>query len=1021
MKAKRVIKKTGKILLLTILSLVFILILLVIIALHSENTITKLALKEVSKMIEAPVKVDNVSLLLFRKFPYATVQFDGFKLGAHKKSEADTSSFEHSDTLVSLRKLYVSLKTRPLLKSKIVIQKIEIEGLSLNYFVDSTGASNMDFLMGTDSTAVEEPIDTSETLLDLLLRDLAIRDITINYDDRQMKASACIQIPEVEINGKILNAYYSGNIKGKAILTKCSLDGTNLHLMNESTLSFVVGYVDGAVNIESLVLKTDGAKVNAIGKATLGDSIYVDMGVSLHEVNLKELSKYATEDDLNEFGLIGVSGQMDISTRINGYVYDTLLLPQVKANISLKRGSIATKDYPEIKHISFTGAISAPNPNDLSTVSVDFKDFRIATPKSYFDLAFNASNLDKPKYDVKARGKVNFDEFSSFIPDSTVEYLTGTMAFNMTTRGVLPDNVGMESADYFLDRTNLEFKLRNFSTALDSIDEVKNLTGDFAYKSDRSMAISNLSLEAPGYGVALKNSSFKGKLLGLVSDMDNMGFDFDSFYIQMGNNIFEGNAVVNGLEDISFSTNTKMSLVLEELIPFMPDSLVEHLSGKLQVELSSYGKVHLDSIEEQAMKIAFEQTRISAKAQGMNIEMFDDTLTRVKNLSLDFRMTNDTIRIDNLVGHAHGIDFWMDSTEIWNVYKAFLLEQKDQTIIVNTHLKVSDIEYAKFAYLVEGDSTQTDIQEPLGEKGTGGEVSEEMYIPPFIARGTLAATSVKYDDILLKNLFTYFRVDDSLYVLDKFKLEAFGGSMISSLVYDTRKGPISTIQFKNEIFGMDVNQMLIDGKNFDQEEFTHENIKGILTSSVDGRVELLNDTTVLYDKINLRGNFKLVNGGIYNFEPVMELGRFTNLRELDNIVFRTLESSVFIYNNNIYFPKTDIVSTAIDISAMGMQSFDEDYQYHLTVYLSDVLLGKSSRLLKEQGMEKDGFEGEDESSRRGLYLVSLNRNGETKHGFDNKRLQRNMNATIRVQERGLSLIFHPRLVNFSTELDRKER
>jgi hypothetical protein len=60
------------------------------------------------------------------------------------------------------------------------------------------------------------------------------------------------------------------------------------------------------------------------------------------------------------------------------------------------------------------------------------------------------------------------------------------------------------------------------------------------------------------------------------------------------------------------------------------------------------------------------------------------------------------------------------------------------------------------------------------------------------------------------------------------------------------------------------------------------------------------------------------------------------------------------------------------------------------------------------------------AERSGLYLVALERNKESKYGFDTKDLQANMKATIRVQERGLNLVFHPHVMNFSTEIDRKE-
>ncbi|HPF92530.1 MAG TPA: hypothetical protein PLV65_01240, partial [Tenuifilaceae bacterium] len=85
------------------------------------------------------------------------------------------------------------------------------------------------------------------------------------------------------------------------------------------------------------------------------------------------------------------------------------------------------------------------------------------------------------------------------------------------------------------------------------------------------------------------------------------------------------------------------------------------------------------------------------------------------------------------------------------------------------------------------------------------------------------------------------------------------------------------------------------------------------------------------------------------------------------------------------------------------------------------LLGKSDKLLKKQGMETDIFEGDDTADRKGLYLVSYDKDGETKNSFDTKRLQRMMKTVIRVNERGLNLMFNPLLQNFRTDIDRKER
>jgi len=1031
MRFLKVLRKIGKILLVTLLSVLLLVIVLLVAAKLSENQITRLALREVSKSINAPVKIDSVSLVLLRRFPYATVEFNGFKLGNFRGAPVDSSAGSRFDTLFSFRKVYVSLKTRPLISSKIEIEKVELEGIALNYFVDKTGRSNFDFLMATDSTQIDstETADTSALALDGLLRNLTIRDITLNYRDSAMKAAATIKIPEMDISGRILNEFYAGKLRGAVELSNCWFDSTNIHLMRSTRLKFDLDYEDGKLDVKSMNLLTDGANIEAAGKVRLADSIYIDMDFDLADIDIHELTKYAPTGMLAEFGVLDVQGILNIESKVKGYYYDTLLLPGVEARIKFKDGRILTRDYPAIKELYVDGSVSVPNPNDLKTVSANFKSVKVSTPRSWFKLAAKFSNPEKPVYDVTSSGSVNLAEFNSFLPDSTVEYIAGIIGFNFSTNGQLPGNLGLGSADYFLSRTKVDVKVRDLCTALDSVTEVKDMSLNFSYRpSNRTIKIEDFGLKAPSYKVEVKNSSVIAHLLGRVSDMDNMGCNIESFNFEFGSNKLSGKALVQGLKRTTFDLATHAKLDLAELQPFMPDSLVDAISGRVNVAFSSHGTVNLDSIADQIMPIAFEQSQLTANVKDFNFDMFGDTLIRVNNLSLDFAMANDTIRVNNFKANALGMDLWADSTEVWNVYKTKMQGRKDVKLIVQTKLGVSDIDYARFAPLMATDSTQAQAanQESNGASAPKAEpgkdssaVETAMPIPSYIIRGTFAAKSIKYETFFLQDFSTKFRVDDSLYVIDQMKFNAWGGNMVTSAIYDTRKPLETIIEFQNVATGIDLNKLLLDADAYVKDYISYKNVSGILSSTFNGRI-VMQDTNIVFDKINMLGEFKLENGNIRNFEPAMELSKFTNLRELDNIVFRTLESNVFIYNNKIYFPKTDIVSTAIDITAYGMQSFADDYEYHLVVHLGDVLFGKSDKLLKKQGMESDVFEGDDKADRKGLYLAAYQKGTDTYYGFDKKSLQRLMQTTIRVQERGLNLIFHPKVVNFSTNLDRKE-
>ncbi|HPF92987.1 MAG TPA: hypothetical protein PLV65_03580, partial [Tenuifilaceae bacterium] len=69
MKTAKILRKTLKISLITIASILLLITIMLTVAKLSENRISRIVLNEVSEMINAPVKVDSVSLLLLRKFP----------------------------------------------------------------------------------------------------------------------------------------------------------------------------------------------------------------------------------------------------------------------------------------------------------------------------------------------------------------------------------------------------------------------------------------------------------------------------------------------------------------------------------------------------------------------------------------------------------------------------------------------------------------------------------------------------------------------------------------------------------------------------------------------------------------------------------------------------------------------------------------------------------------------------------------------------------------------------------------
>lgn len=1039
-------KKLLKIIAYFFVVLIGLILLLGIVLKLSENKISDFALKKVSEIIKAPISIDDVNFNLLRKFPHASVELSKVYLGNAKDSLKITK--QNSDSLLFIDKIYVSINTRSLLKKKYEIEDVELSGLTLSYFVNEVGKSNFDFLIPKDTTPKKEKNDTlPSTILDILLGNLTLSDITLHYKDLKIDAGAKVFIPKINIKGKVYDTIYSGKVNGAVVLTNCNYQNYKVNLMEKTQLAFDIAYQKDSVSLTNIQLGSDGLDINVNGKAALKDSIFVDLGLNLSKIDLGELIKYVPDTLLQQFGIQQVKGNLNISSKIKGYYKDSTLLPRVDANITLLNGNIVTTEYPEVKNITIKGFVSNGNKKNNTTTTAKFEQISISTPKSSVNLAFDVKNIDNPNYWLKSNIFLDTDELTNFIPDSTVEYLTGKIKIALETKGTLPKDLGINSAEYFMDRTKLDLEMKNISTALDTIQKIKNLSLKFSYRPSRQINLTNLSMEAPAYQIALKNSYLKAKILGKVNDIDHMGADIQAFNFAFGKSAISGKAYLKNTKKPNFKINSDVKLYLADLQPFIHDTLAKQIQGNIHLAVNSFGKIDLDSVATQAIPIAFEQTKLTLNAKDIRIkEALNNKKMNIDNFDLDMSLANDTLLINKFFVDMLNTKMSIHSTEITNLYKTFIQERKDTQLIVQTHIKIDSVNYDIIqdflASLNENNKEKnSDTDKEKDTKNTDNESVKDtlkqnnepkyllpdlatMGLPHFLIRGDLAINYIKYQKNIIDDLSTKFRFADSLYVLDEFKLKTCDGKVNTSVMLDARNWKYPKVDIRNYITDLNLQQLLKNNDNFGDTTLTYDKVSGLLTSELHGRAFFEGDSLV-QELLKAKGNFTLKNGKLYNYPPLAEISKsmkiFGGLEELDKLDFNTLKTSIFLYKNEIYIPKTDVVTSSLDFSAFAMQDLSKKgyYEYHLLVHLGDVLMGKSKKLMEKQAEQNK--KEEDKVERKGLELVAISLADKKKYGFDNSSLKAKFKNNLNVQHGFLNLLFNPMLVNFSTDLDRTAR
>lgn len=620
-------------------------------------------------------------------------------------------------------------------------------------------------------------------------------------------------------------------------------------------------------------------------------------------------------------------------------------------------------------------------------------------------MSLDIINFSKPTYSFDSNLSIDLEEIKSLLPDSLLNLYYGTVNLHTKGKGKLNSFDDLKNPDYLMDRLQGKIDLKDVKASKDSIQlDSLNLSIDYM---PNHLAISKAKGTITSHNIKLQKGSLQLKLDGQLSNLKQLKASIDSIHLQTSQSQLYGNIQLENVTEPNYKLHLLSSISLQEFKHLVPDSLITNLNGSIHTEIHSAGKLYPDSIDKQIVDLICNHSQIKANCKNISLNSINPGF-QLSDLSGQIKIQEDTITVYNAKASMFGINMMLDSTKIENYYHT-IVQNKEQKLSINSNLYFEQINYQTIDSLLQSFSKDTDSTETKSSRNYAYEI-----------KGKLRGDHFTYQKAKAKNISSLFNISDSIILLDKFKFDAFKGNLNNSVRYEIISDNKQYIKFYNHTESLDIAMLMNDFNNFkeyDQDYIKSEQISGILSSDLHGEVLLMGDSLV-HDSTLLKGDVKLENGGLFNFKPAMELSKSTNIEELDNMHFKTIESKVFVFKNAVYIPQTEIKSNAMDISAYGMQSFNDDYEYHLRVYLGEVLRGKTKRIREKQEKQENKPDG-GTSGLTSLFLVSKNIDGKAHSGLDTKKGRAKMKTKIKLQQVVLDFLFHPKLVDFDTKLEDK--
>ena len=233
-------------------------------------------------------------------------------------------------------------------------------------------------------------------------------------------------------------------------------------------------------------------------------------------------------------------------------------------------------------------------------------------------------------------------------------------------------------------------------------------------------------------------------------------------------------------------------------------------------------------------------------------------------------------------------------------------------------------------------------------------------------------------------------------------LNSQGGRMSGNglIVQNPNKSFISRGSFS--LTDIDVNEAFITFHNFGQDFMKAENITGSLSGSISFQLPFDSLLNPAMKSVIAEGKYNLVNGSLVNFDPVKQLSSFIALSELENIRFDQLQNDFFIRNNFFYAPQMEVKSSAVDLSVNGKHSFDNNYEYHVKMLLSEIL---SNKARENRTVSSEFGEVEDDGlGRTSIFLKIIGNGDDAKVSYDMKAAGNQLKNDIRKEKETLKTI-----------------
>jgi hypothetical protein len=390
-----------------------------------KDRIVRQLIREANAQINTPVRVGEVNLELFDKFPQIAIRF--------KNIVVEESWPQSRDPLLIAENIFVTLNPVKLLKGDYEINQIHIEDAEVFIRIDKEGFNN--YAIFSKKSKGESSGDS----LEIDLQRISLKNVSINYQDennsQDHKYHTNLQQASVNLESGMYRIITGGDLTSEYI----RIQGKN-YAENKNTRIKTEMYYDPESRIldfqPSSVLIRD-SKFSLQGHVQTGDEPNVDLHIEGIDTDIQSLVSLLPEDRIANLNEYRSEGEVYFDMDLKGYTRKNV---QVDIEFGLRNAELT---HPKLSKnatgVFLEGKFLATSFSNLSRSDLTLSNVKGNFGMYPFEGSLELSNLSDPVAKGDLIGIFEVEEIMNWLPDSRLNSGTGLVHCQITFYGRFAD------------------------------------------------------------------------------------------------------------------------------------------------------------------------------------------------------------------------------------------------------------------------------------------------------------------------------------------------------------------------------------------------------------------------------------------------------------------------------------------------------------------------------------------------------------------------------------------------------